>query len=424
MLRWLPIFAATLALAGCKTLDRDRDRTDKDRPPPGDTASRTKPKSDHWLDGPQGTATGRNDLPPKDTRPGPPPSDSTADPRDPGFDVRSEVKSVLAGSVIDPDGRPVRDVFIEVEPADRTAGGAPVGVQTTEKGYFLIKGLKPGVSYVLTAKAARDGQSLAGQVYATPPNVYVKLPLVEGLTLPNVPKGSDLPKAGGSLPPPLPLDSPTAENPRPTPQPLPVDTPPPPQAPVRPDLVTDGPAPGFRPPTTTIPPPTRDTPSVLPPSPSGVPTPQTQSKAIKPKSEFVLVDTTGRTRDFPSGRPDDLVLLDFMTTTCVPCKKAVPALKDLQRRYGARGFEVVGVLCDDATEPQRRAMAAAYQRQNELNYLVYTEPSSRPGGLMKKFEVEWFPTLILLNGSGEVVWRGDSRSFAELDGVLRSRLGQ
>lgn len=448
-MRWAVLASLVVAASGCSTLSRlgtrDRDK-DRDRSP-ADTASRPKPKPDkadpHWLDGPAGTGGGSNDLPAK--KPGPPPADSWADPRDPNFDVRTESKGVLAGYVEDPERRKLANVFIEVQLTDPPAGGgAPVGVETRDDGDFFIKGLKPGESYTLTAKTTRDGRAMAGQVYAKPPNVYVRIPLVEGLTLPPAPKPGTGPRPGGSaalpgpapaplsqdqtsLPRPIPLDAPGSDGswsptgpgkPTPAPAPLPADNPTR-VIPARPDLTTDGPKPEWRPPVTNIPPP--GVPSVLP-SPPTPPKGKTQSRSVRPKGEFVLVDTAGRTREFPSGTPGDLVLLDFMTTTCLPCKKAVPTLKALQSKYGTRGFEVVAVSCDEADTPTRRAGAAAYQRDFGLNYLVYTEPGPRPGAVMKKFQVEFYPTLVLIDGTGEIVWRGDSRDLGTLEDAIRGRL--
>lgn len=42
-----------------------------------------------------------------------------------------------------------------------------------------------------------------------------------------------------------------------------------------------------------------------------------------------------------------LILLDFWTTWCGPCKKAQPKLAELQNRYGAKGLSVIGVSLDD-----------------------------------------------------------------------------
>ena len=150
----------------------------------------------------------------------------------------------------------------------------------------------------------------------------------------------------------------------------------------RPDLMTEGPDDGFRPPATNIPAPPPPSTAPIPSPPSAPPATGAgrSARSVKAGAEFALLDTMGVPREFPSGRAGELVLLDFMTTSCVPCKHALPALRGLQTKYGLRGVELVGVACDEADLPQRRALAAAYQKAERLNYLLYTEPAAAPAG--------------------------------------------
>jgi thiol-disulfide isomerase/thioredoxin len=203
---------------------------------------------------------------------------------------------------------------------------------------------------------------------------------------------------------------------RPDPKPLSVDENGQPPSPA-----SDLPPPAFSTPsqprrpelTTTIP-----TPTIIPPPP--LEGNRRESRSVR--FEFGLLDTLGRPRVFPTGRSQDLILLDFMTTTCVPCKKTIPLLKDLQARYGSQNLEVIGVCCDDVEMPQRRAVAAQYERTQDLNYLLYIEPGKKPGNVMDRFQVEAFPTLVLLNGDGNLLWQGDSRKIRQLEAVIRQQL--
>jgi thiol-disulfide isomerase/thioredoxin len=393
-------FAILLALAGCKSASKDRT--------PAEPASRTKPTPKNWLEGPT----------PDLDRVGVPPADSWADPRDPGFDVDREVRGVLAGFVEDPGGRKVRDVYIQVEPATGAGSGSPVGVMTDRQGYFQIKGLQPKSTYLLSVQTTLDGRKVGGQVYARTTgerSQFVRLSLIEGLTLPN--RGSGL--AGASdLPGPAPGSNPTSTSPLPPPVlpsgdrpagtglPLPssgtADEPPPRAS--RPDLVAPGPDALGRPPAASIPSPT--------------------ASRTRRGGELVLVDTLGVPREFPSGRIGELVLLDFMTTTCLPCKKAIPTLKSLQARYGLRGVEVVGVVCDSAAVAERRALASRYQRDQQLNYLLFTEPGNEPGTVARRFGVTGFPTLVLLDESGKVLWTGHPSDVAELERIIDGELSR
>jgi len=127
----------------------------------------------------------------------------------------------------------------------------------------------------------------------------------------------------------------------------------------------------------------------------------------------------GRDRAFPTQRPGDYVLLDFMTTTCLPCMKAVPRLVEFQRAYGGKGVEVIGVACDPLSPGDRRAAVAEYVRKHQIkNYLVYTEPGVQPGAVQKLFKIDAYPTLVLLDPWGNVLWTGHPKDLAEAEKVL------
>ena len=60
-----------------------------------------------------------------------------------------------------------------------------------------------------------------------------------------------------------------------------------------------------------------------------------------------------------------VVLLDFWATWCVPCREEIPHFVDLQRKYGDRGLEIIGVSMDDSPDPVR-----TFYRQFKMNYPV------------------------------------------------------
>src|SRR4051812_5840130 len=90
------LIAAVLALSGSKPTDPKPTAKKADREPTATAASRAKGKGPTWLDD-------MNRQPGANT--GVPKADSWVDPKDPNFNVASEVKGVLAGRVLDPTGR-------------------------------------------------------------------------------------------------------------------------------------------------------------------------------------------------------------------------------------------------------------------------------------------------------------------------------
>ena len=68
---------------------------------------------------------------------------------------------------------------------------------------------------------------------------------------------------------------------------------------------------------------------------------------------FVRNDLQGRVFDLKRGK---IVLIDFWASWCAPCILAVPHLSQLQEKYGARGFQVVGVSMDDSADTTKETM--------------------------------------------------------------------
>ena len=62
--------------------------------------------------------------------------------------------------------------------------------------------------------------------------------------------------------------------------------------------------------------------------------------------DFSLPDMQGQQRKF-SEWDGKVVLLNFWATWCPPCRKEIPAFIELQRDYGGKGFQVIGVAIDE-----------------------------------------------------------------------------
>ncbi len=462
------LVAAVLALAGCKSSGtRPADPKDKT---PAAAASRPKGKEPAWLDEALAKLPGGDANVPK--------AGSWADPKSPNFNPTAEGRGVLAGRVLDPYNQPAKSVFIRIEVADARPGErAAAGVYTDNAGYFFTNGLKTGQAYTLTvnATATTENRPLFASVQTRPPNSALVLVLRDdlapgggGATSPPVPPGTtvlppptgvappagvtppvtglppasdNIPPMGLASPPPRPADGnwspsgsarpgvvgvpPTLGSP---PGPPPAVAPP---AGTAPERTAEGPPVPGRPPATSIPGPppfpALPVPPVSPPlvvPPPGGPTGKLMSnpRPAAPAANFALVDALDRPWDFASHKHGSLVLLDFMTTTCVPCKRAIPTLVELQSRYAGEGLELIGVVCDDVPPRERTALAARYQRENNLNYVLYTEPGDLSGAVRDRFGVNAYPTVVLLGPDGAVLYKGHPGQRTELEAAIQRHL--
>ena len=63
-------------------------------------------------------------------------------------------------------------------------------------------------------------------------------------------------------------------------------------------------------------------------------------------------------------------------------------------------------------------------RRKELNYRAYLERDGRVGEIQKLFNVQWVPTLVLLDRQGTILWRGGATDadMARVDEVVKAYL--
>jgi hypothetical protein len=99
-------------------------------------------------------------------------------------------------------------------------------------------------------------------------------------------------------------------------------------------------------------------------------------------------------------------------------------LTELHRRYGPQGLEVVGISYDDGPV-ERQVQTLAYVRQRHgIGYrLILGGGDDCP--VLRDLGVKSFPTLILLDRDGTILWRGEgltSQNEQRLEAEIRKRL--
>jgi|SRR5580704_3764788 cytochrome c biogenesis protein CcmG/thiol:disulfide interchange protein DsbE len=87
------------------------------------------------------------------------------------------------------------------------------------------------------------------------------------------------------------------------------------------------------------------------------------------------------------------VYLNFFATWCPPCNQEAPAINALQRAYGDRGLQVVGV---DVLENARKA--AEFRDAHRLVYPVVIDA----GTLRDQYNINGLPVHVFINRDGVV----------------------
>jgi thiol-disulfide isomerase/thioredoxin len=94
-------------------------------------------------------------------------------------------------------------------------------------------------------------------------------------------------------------------------------------------------------------------------------------------------------------RAGKFVLIDFWATWCGPCRRAIPELNTIQKRYGDR-LVVIGISDED--EGAVRAMTSPH-----IDYAVAID---RQGRMKKQIGITGIPHVILIDPKGIVRWEG------------------
>jgi thiol-disulfide isomerase/thioredoxin len=115
---------------------------------------------------------------------------------------------------------------------------------------------------------------------------------------------------------------------------------------------------------------------------------------------------------------DRVYVVEFWATWCVPCKRSIPKLTELQGRYAARGVRVIGI----SVWEDRASDVAPFVEQlgPAMSYTVATdhvlegakpEQGSMARAWLRAAGESSIPTAFIIDGGGKIAWIGDTLSI-------------
>lgn len=155
----------------------------------------------------------------------------------------------------------------------------------------------------------------------------------------------------------------------------------------------------------------------------GQPAPAFRLRALNPAAGFAVVDLEGLVGDEAEDRGARVVLLSFSASWCLPCRKELPVLQELNREFRDRGLRVVAVNIDRDEEGIAEA-----RRQLEAAHVTFPVVSDRFNLLARRYlgDRSPLPSVFLIRRDGIIarVERGyREEAPALLRGEVRRALG-
>ncbi len=115
--------------------------------------------------------------------------------------------------------------------------------------------------------------------------------------------------------------------------------------------------------------------------------------ALRQDINFTLTDLSGKSWTLKDLQGKG-VLANFWATWCPPCRKEMPDLESLYRRFGAQGFVVLALSDEDADKVNH------YLDGKDITYPILLDPGRKVTDL---FQVDGIPKSFVYNRQGKLV---------------------
>jgi thiol-disulfide isomerase/thioredoxin len=141
-------------------------------------------------------------------------------------------------------------------------------------------------------------------------------------------------------------------------------------------------------------------------------------------TDFTKKDINGKDFTLSSIR-GKYVLLDFWGSWCGPCRRSHPHLKEVYEKYKSKGLEIIGIAeeknknLDECETAWKKAV-----KEDGLPWIqVINNYDKEKDDLVVKYGIQAFPTKILLDKNGKIVFRVVIGNPEKFDEELKKLIG-
>lgn len=115
--------------------------------------------------------------------------------------------------------------------------------------------------------------------------------------------------------------------------------------------------------------------------------------------------------------PGKYVMLEFWASWCGPCRGEIPHLREVNKQYKDKGFEIVSISIDESMDEWQKAM-----KEEDMVWKQLCDPKGFDGPVTTVYNVTGVPTCIMLDKEGRF-YKTNMRG-AYLDATLRDIYGE
>lgn len=93
----------------------------------------------------------------------------------------------------------------------------------------------------------------------------------------------------------------------------------------------------------------------------------------------------------------EVVLLDFWASWCAPCKREMPNVKRVYKKYHQKGFEIIGISLDKSKEKFKD-----YIEEQDISWPQIFDGGRGGGDIARKYAVYAIPATFLIDREGKI----------------------
>ncbi len=123
--------------------------------------------------------------------------------------------------------------------------------------------------------------------------------------------------------------------------------------------------------------------------------------------------------DLKGGKDKNVYVVEFWATWCGPCRRSIPQLTELQKKYKDKGVVVVGVSVD-SEKTRGNVKSFVEDMGDKMDYAVALDDGERTTekAYMDAFVFDGIPNSFIIDKGGKIAWAGEGFPAPGFDEAL------